>query len=268
MPSSIGHRSWGQQQQQQQQQSVIQKWALVRPYILQDLLVGQRDLISRTWWLSLPAHCCCWSGCWSWVHHSIYWRSVPARSGSCNVFKGLFHSTIPLLKGPVLRASVHLTGDVLRGKTMKQALKNRVTLLVGDLLQASSQEAHNSCQAAGQQEVGTRAGVDLETPSPQRHLRLIKQAHLYVSISLVRRPFLKHVSYGLHTTALCAMHQEWTGPGERATLADQHHQWLPGAHWPKVRSGEWWTSTVPDPHQQWWQPGPQPLLPVPEVLGP
>ena len=131
-----------------------------------------------------------------------------------------------------------------------------------------SQEAHNSCQAAGQQEVGTRAGVDLETPSPQRHLRLIKQAHLYVSISLVRRPFLKHVSSGLHTTALCAMHQEWTGPGERATLADQHHQWLPGAHWPKVRSGEWWTSTFPDPHQQWWQPGPQPLLPVPEVLGP
>ena len=67
--------------------------------------------------------CCCWSGCWSWVHHSIYWRSVPARSGSCNVFKGLFHSAIPLLKDPVLRASVHLTGDVLRGKTMKQALK-------------------------------------------------------------------------------------------------------------------------------------------------
>ena len=120
MPSSIGHRSWGQQQQQQQQQSVIQKWALVRPYTLQDLLMGQRDLISPTWWLSLPAHCCCWPGCWSWVHHSIYWRSVPARSGSCNVFKGLFNSAIPLLKGPMLRANVHLTGDVLRGKTMKQ----------------------------------------------------------------------------------------------------------------------------------------------------
>ena len=137
MPSSIGHCSWGQQQQQQQQQSVIQQLALVRPYTLQDLLVGQRDLISPTWWLSLPAHCCCWPGCWSWVHHSIYWHSVPARSGSCNVFKGLFHSAIPLLKSPVLWASVHLTGDVLRGKTMKQALKNRIALLVGDLLQAA-----------------------------------------------------------------------------------------------------------------------------------
>ena len=40
-------------------------------------------------------------------------------------------------QGPVLWASVHLTGDVLRGKNMKQALKNCVTLLVGDLLQAA-----------------------------------------------------------------------------------------------------------------------------------
>ena len=133
---------------------------------------------------------------------------------------------------------------------------------------AVSQEAHNSCQAAGQQEVGTQAGLDLETPSPQSHLCLIKQAHPYISLSLVRRPFLQHVSSGLHTTALCAMHQEQTEPGERGTLAGRHHRWLPGAHWPQVRSGGWWTPTVPDPTQQWWQPGSQPLLHVPEVLGP
>ena len=124
----------------------IQKWALVRPATLRDLLVGQRDLISPMWWqrhwtrrkrLSLPAHCRCWSGGWSGVHHTIRWCSVPARSWPCSVFKGLFHSAIPLLKGPVLWASVHLTGDVLRGKTMKQALKNRIALLVGNLLQAA-----------------------------------------------------------------------------------------------------------------------------------
>ena len=90
--------------------------------------------------------------------------------------------------------------------------QNRVTLLVGDLLQAvgvqSARKHITPAKQRGQQEVGTRAGVDLETPLPQRHLRLIKQAHLYVSISLVRRPFLKHISSGLHTTALCTMHQE------------------------------------------------------------
>ena len=73
---------------------------------------------------------------------------------------------------------------------------------------AVSQEACNSCQAACQQEVSTRAKTDLETPSPQRHLQLIKQAHLFVILSHVRRLFLQHVSSGLHTTALCAMHPE------------------------------------------------------------
>ena len=66
-----------------------------------------------------------------------------AQHGGCHclpiVAAGLVadHESIPLLKGPVLWASMHLTSDVLRGKTMKQALKNRVTLLVGDLLQAA-----------------------------------------------------------------------------------------------------------------------------------
>ena len=45
MPSSAGHYPPG-QQQQQQQQSVIQKWALVRPDTLQDLLAGQRGASS------------------------------------------------------------------------------------------------------------------------------------------------------------------------------------------------------------------------------
>ena len=54
--------------------------------------------------------------------------------GLGSIFKGLFRSAILLLKGPVLRAGVHMASDVLRGKTMKQALKNRVAPLVGDLV--------------------------------------------------------------------------------------------------------------------------------------
>ena len=47
MPSSAGYYPPGQQQQQQQQQqSVIQKWALVRPDALQDLLARQRGTSS------------------------------------------------------------------------------------------------------------------------------------------------------------------------------------------------------------------------------
>ena len=47
MPSSAGYYPPGQQQQQQQQQqSVIQKWALVRPDTLQDLLARQRGTSS------------------------------------------------------------------------------------------------------------------------------------------------------------------------------------------------------------------------------
>ena len=43
---------------------------------------------------------------------------------------------LPML--PVLRAGVHMASDVLRGKTMKQAFKNRVAPLVGDLVQAAT----------------------------------------------------------------------------------------------------------------------------------
>ena len=60
--------------------------------------------------------------------------------GLGSIFKGLFHSAIPLLKGPVPQAGVRLAGNVLRGKTMKQALKNRVTLLVGDLVQVAGMQ--------------------------------------------------------------------------------------------------------------------------------
>ena len=58
--------------------------------------------------------------------------------GLGSIFKGLFRSAIPLLKGPVLRAGVRMASDVLRGKTMKQALKNCVAPLVGDLVQAAT----------------------------------------------------------------------------------------------------------------------------------
>ena len=50
-------------------------------------------------------------------------------------------------------------------------------------------------------------------------------------------------------------------PVGQCLIPDRHHWWLPGADWPQVRSGEWWTSRVPDPHQ-WWE------LPVPEMSGP
>ena len=65
--------------------------------------------------------------------------------GLGSIFKGLFRSAIPLLKGPVLRAGVHMTSDVLRGKTMKQALKNRVAPLVGDLMQAATARPARKC---------------------------------------------------------------------------------------------------------------------------
>ena len=61
------------------------------------------------------------------------------QGGHClgSIFKGLFCSAIPVLEGPVLRAGMRPAGDVLRGKTVKHDLKNRVTPLVGDLLQAA-----------------------------------------------------------------------------------------------------------------------------------
>ena len=46
--------------------------------------------------------------------------------GLVSIFKGLFHSAIPLPKGPGLQASVHLAGNMFQGKTIKPALKNRI----------------------------------------------------------------------------------------------------------------------------------------------
>ena len=40
----------------------------------------------------------------------------------------------------MLWATAHLAGDVLREKTMKQALKNCVAPLVGDLIQAAGEQ--------------------------------------------------------------------------------------------------------------------------------
>ena len=67
-----------------------------------------------------------------------------------------------------------------------------------------------------------------------------------------------------HASGICAashkaLHQEWTGPGEHASLADRHCRWLPGVHQPQVRSGKQWTPRVPDLHQRRRLPGPQPL---------
>ena len=46
--------------------------------------------------------------------------------GLVSIFKGLFHSAIPLPKGPGLQASVRLAGNMFQGKTIKPALKNRI----------------------------------------------------------------------------------------------------------------------------------------------
>ena len=46
--------------------------------------------------------------------------------GLVSIFKGLFHSPIPLPKGPGLQVSVHLAGNMFQGKTIKSALKNRI----------------------------------------------------------------------------------------------------------------------------------------------
>ena len=61
--------------------------------------------------------------------------------GLGNAFNVLLYTAIPLLKGRMLQAGMHLVSKMLSGKTMKQALKNWVTHLVGDLVQATSTEA-------------------------------------------------------------------------------------------------------------------------------
>ena len=50
--------------------------------------------------------------------------------GLANIFRTLFRTAIPLLKGPAVRAGIGLAGDVIRGKSMTQALKNRVAPLL------------------------------------------------------------------------------------------------------------------------------------------
>ena len=57
------------------------------------------------------------------------------------VFKVLLCTAIPLLKGRMLQAGMHLVSKMLSGKIMKHALKNWVTQLVGDVMQATSTKA-------------------------------------------------------------------------------------------------------------------------------
>ena len=58
--------------------------------------------------------------------------------GLGSVFKSLARMAIPLLKGPMMRAGVGLAGDMIRGRSMSQALRNRVRPLVGDVLHTAS----------------------------------------------------------------------------------------------------------------------------------
>ena len=76
--------------------------------------------------------------------------------GLGSVFKGLWRTAIPLLKGPVMRAGARLAGDVLRGKNMKQALKNRVAPFVGDLMQAVGAQAPAGRTMTGRSPVARR----------------------------------------------------------------------------------------------------------------
>ena len=76
--------------------------------------------------------------------------------GLRSVFNRLFCLAIPLLKGPVLQASVCLAGNLLRGKTMKQALKNHVPPLVGDLMQAGGMQPARKCATQASQRASKR----------------------------------------------------------------------------------------------------------------
>lgn len=64
--------------------------------------------------------------------------------GLGSVFKTLARIAIPLLKGPVMKAGVGLAGDMIRGKTMSQALKNRVRPLVGEVLHTAGSRVAGS----------------------------------------------------------------------------------------------------------------------------
>ena len=98
--------------------------------------------------------------------------------GLRSIFKWLFHSAIPLLKGPVLRAVVRIASSVLRGKTMKQALKNRIAPLVGGLVQAATARPakKHATQTMAGQEASASSRAYPETPSPRRHICMIKEA--------------------------------------------------------------------------------------------
>ena len=69
--------------------------------------------------------------------------------GLGSVFKSLARMAIPLLKGPVMRAGVGLAGDMIRGRSMSQALRNRVRPLVGDVLHTASSRLAGSSAGNG-----------------------------------------------------------------------------------------------------------------------
>ena len=72
----------------------------------------------------------------------------------------------------------------------------------------------------------------------------------------------------LHSAVLCAMHQEWTGPGVHTTFADRCGGWLPGTHKPQVQPSGWRSPGISG-LVQWQQlPGSEPELSLPEVLNP
>ena len=93
---------------------------------------------------------------------------------------------------------------------MKQALKNHITPLVDGLVQATGvQPARKSTTLAKRQARRRLEPVQMQTQKCPRHGDILI---LFLQAS------------GLLATALCAMHQMLTGPGEHAALADRHHR--------------------------------------------
>ena len=62
------------------------------------------------------------------------------QGGLASIFRGIFRTAIPLLKGPTVRVSIGLAEDMLLGKSMTQALTNRVAPFIGGVMKAAGAE--------------------------------------------------------------------------------------------------------------------------------
>ena len=91
--------------------------------------------------------------------------------GLANIFRTLFRTAIPLLKGPAVRAGIGLAGDVIRGKSMTQALKNRVAPFIGDVMKTAGAERSPSGRGRKTQKPAKRrasAGRPVSTKKKKR----------------------------------------------------------------------------------------------------